>query len=242
MSKGTQEKLDLLLESQYWSLDKLKKFQWEKLKKLLIYSYENVPYYHNLFDKIKLKPKDINSFKDFKKIPILTKKDIQKNFKKLIATTANKKKIHINSTGGSTGVPLNFYQDKNYEEWQTASMIRAWKYFPGFNESVLEAIFWGAERDIGKGLRIKKIIYDVLRTGCLQLNTFDLDAKLLKKYFFYYNLLKPKIIRGYASSLFYIAKFIEENNLKIYYPKAIISAAEVLWPDMRKKIEKVFKA
>lgn len=242
VTPSIQEKLSFLLKSQYWPLEKLKEYQWSRVQELLTHSYENVSYYRMLLKSHDLKPDDIKSFEDLKKIPILTKRNIQENTDKLISGLCDKKNLFLNSTGGSTGHPLVFYQDENYLEWEKASAIRAWKYFEGFDKEELEAVFWGAERDIKKGLSIKGIIYNVLRNGMLPLNTFYYDSDLIIRYFLYYNFLKPKILRGYASSLFYMANFIEENNLKIHYPKAIISSAETLWPEMRKKIEKVFNS
>ena len=55
-----------------------------------------------------------------------------------------------------------------------------------------------------------------------------------------YNLLRPNLIRGYASSLFFLAQWIEKNNYNIHFPKAIISSSETLLPNMRSKINEVF--
>ncbi|MCD4675631.1 MAG: hypothetical protein K8S18_06485 [Desulfobacula sp.] len=237
-----QEKLDFLLNSQFWPLDKLEEYQWTKLMKLLSYSYKNIKFYRKLFNKLDINPAKINSFKDFSKIPMLTKSTIQNNFNDLTSDLINKNEMYLDSTGGSTGQPLNFYYDRKYYEWEKAAAIRAWKYFVGFKKNELEAVVWGAERDVGKGLNIKKIIYSLLRKGQLPLNTFDLDPDLIRKFFKLNNIIRPKILRGYASSLFFIAKFIEENQLKINSPKVIISSAEMMWPEMRIKVENIFGA
>lgn len=241
-TQSIQDKLDFLLLSQYWSVEKLREYQKKKLQKLIKHCYDNVPYYQVLFDQIDIDTKKNVSTNEFYKIPILTKKQIQENFAELLSKDVLKEQLILNSTGGSTGQPLNFYQDKQYANWRQSATIRAWKYFVGFQKDELEALIWGAEKDIGKGLGIKKVLYHVTREGILPLNTFDLDRKLIEKFLFYYNILKPKIFRGYASSLYFIATFVEENNLRIKSPNAIISSAEMLWPEMRKKIENVFNA
>lgn len=52
----------------------IQNFQFRKLKKLLIKSCE-IPYYQDLFDKIKFDPKsDFNSISDLQKFPILSRK------------------------------------------------------------------------------------------------------------------------------------------------------------------------
>jgi len=53
---------------------------------------------------------------------------------------------------------------------------------------------------------------------------------------------RPALLRGYSSSLFTFAKFIEENKLEIISPKAITTTADMLTENMRRFIENVFSA
>jgi phenylacetate-CoA ligase len=54
------------------------------------------------------------------------------------------------------------------------------------------------------------------------------------------NSFKPKFIRGYASSIYFFAKWIEENDLSIHSPVAVFTTSEKLFPHMRMKISEVF--
>jgi phenylacetate-CoA ligase len=137
-------------------------------------------------------------------------------------------------------MPLNFFQDKGYEIWADAARLRAWRYMPGYDQKALEAVFWGAIRDVGKGFSVSQLIHGMLRERSLLLNTFDIDSQILQKYFKWYNFFRPQLLRGYASSLYYISEFIEKTGIKIHKPGAIISSTEVLHSRMRKKIEQVF--
>ncbi len=241
LREGVREKLDFLLESQYWPLHQIRDYQWSKLQILIRHAYDNVPYYRHLFNQLNLIPEAITSLDDFSKLPVLTKTDIQGSFDQLIATGRDVSSLELNSTGGSTGVPLNFYQDEQYVQWADAARIRAWCYMPGAKESDLEAVLWGAVRDIGQGISFKKMLHNLLRERVLMLNTFDLDASSLKTYLKYYNLTKPALIRGYASSLYFVACYIEQHGLNIHKPKAVISSTEVLHQRMRQVIERVFE-
>ncbi len=89
----------------YKKEDKIKQYQFLKLKKLLIESYQNVPYYSKLFDQISFNPsKDFNSLEDLEKIPVLDKKTVRKTPEEFY----NKKipKYLTLFTSGSTGNPL----------------------------------------------------------------------------------------------------------------------------------------
>jgi phenylacetate-coenzyme A ligase PaaK-like adenylate-forming protein len=69
-----------LKKSAYWSRDQMNKFQFFKLKKLLIESNDGVPYYKELFKELSFDPRtDFNSLDDFKKLPILDKTFVKKN-------------------------------------------------------------------------------------------------------------------------------------------------------------------
>ena len=58
-------------------LKEKEKLQLNLLKKVVERAYENVPYYKNLFDNLKLKPGDIKSLKDIEKLPFTTKSDLR---------------------------------------------------------------------------------------------------------------------------------------------------------------------
>lgn len=242
LSDKVEQKYAFLLESQYWPYKKLKEYQWSKLLKLLLFAKTNVPYYRDLFKKCKINISSTTTIEDMKQIPILTREEIQSNSDALMSENHAREDMILNSTGGSTGKPLNFYQDTNYAEWHDAAMFRAWKDMVGQKIYDLEAVVWGAERDIGKGLSIKRILYSVLREKKIALNTFDLDPRLIRRFMFVYNILRPPILRGYSSSLYFLANFISDNRIRIHYPSAIISSAEMMWPEMRKTVEKVFRA
>ncbi|MBV5330671.1 MAG: phenylacetate--CoA ligase family protein [Chlorobium sp.] len=221
-------------------MEQIRGFQWDKLQALIRHAAVNVPYYRDLFSLHGLKIDDIRSFEDFRRIPVLTKSDLQRDLNNMVAEGVDTTTLPLNSTGGSTGVPLNFYQDESYVQWADAARLRAWRYMVGANGNDLEAVFWGAVRDIGKGLTLQQVFRGFLRERALLLNTFDLDEDLLRKYLRYYNFFRPSIVRGYASSLYYVARYIEAKALTISKPKAVISSTEILHSRMRETIERVF--
>lgn len=233
-------KMQFLLASQHWNQEQILQYQLDKLKSLIRHAASNVPYYKTLFQQQGIHPDDIRSLEDFSKIPVLTKRDMQLCLTYMVTDGTDTSRLSLNSTGGSTGMPLNFYQDENYCQWADAARLRAWRYMPGATEKDLEAVFWGAIRDVGKGLTLGQVLRGVFRERALLLNTFDLDEVLLKKYLKYYNFFKPPLVRGYASSLYYVARYIEANNVFISKPKAVISSTEVLHARMRETIERVF--
>ena len=138
------QKSDILKEyvrlkrTDWYSEEQLMNLQNEKLKRLIHHCYMNVPYYTKLFDKLNLKPEDIKCRADLAKLPILTKQIIRDNYDDMISLDVSQRKAHKETSGGSTGIPLNFMTDKATWGIRWSSSFRAWEWY-GF--SLGEKIF-----------------------------------------------------------------------------------------------------
>jgi phenylacetate-CoA ligase len=201
-----------------------------------------VPYYENIFNKIDLINNEKIDFSRFHEIPILTKEIVQKNMKELISKDYQRRKWYYNSSGGSTGEPTRFIQDIDYKKWCEASSKYFYKDLLNIDEgSVKKVYLWGSPRDLfegSEGFRVK--INDWLK-NTVMLNSFRMTEKDMFSYIKTINSFKPDLIRGYASALYELGKFVERNNLRIYQPRSIVSSAETLSPEMREKIEAIFE-
>ncbi len=78
-----------LTKDQWLPFENKKKKQEEQLSKLIQFSYNNVPYYNKMFDKLKIKVNDIKTIEDLNKLPILTKKIIKSNWQDFIPKNIN---------------------------------------------------------------------------------------------------------------------------------------------------------
>ncbi|NQU18523.1 phenylacetate--CoA ligase family protein [bacterium] len=88
----------------------LKELQKHKLKALVTHSYDKVPYYKRLFDCADIKPEDIKSVDDLRKIPITSRETLQALPMEEIVTKGTSIAQCINlRTSGSTGRPLNIF-------------------------------------------------------------------------------------------------------------------------------------
>lgn len=217
------------------------KFQERYLENLIFHSYKNVPYYQNIFDNIGIVNNEKVNLSRFNEIPILTKELLQKHQKELISKDYKNRKWHYNFSGGSTGEPTKFIQDHTYNKWYTASNKYYYQDMLDIDESnVKKIILWGSPQDLFKGsIGFKSKMINWF-TNTLILNSFKMTEIDMKSYIKSINTYKPDLIRGYAGSLYELAKFSEKNFLNIYKPKRLVCSAETLTSDMREKIESVF--
>jgi len=230
---------NFLQQSQWWSKEKLEEYQMEQLSKLLDHAYKNVSYYRRVFDERGLKPKDIQCFNDLKKLPYLTKKIIQKNFKTLAAQNYPKSKLKYVTTGGSTGMPMGFYVNKDvFFEREWAFMFTQWNRV-GYKFGSKSIVLRG---DIIKSLKNDKFWeYNPIKKNLI-LSTYHMNKDMLPKYIKIIRKFNPDFIWNYPSAITILAKFMKENNIKPFASvRALLCGSENLYPWQRKLLEEVFQ-
>jgi len=114
--------------NQYLSQNELRNLQFQKLIPLLQHSYKYVPYYHDIFNQIGVKPEDIRSWDDFQQLPILTKEQIRANRDRLLSKKLRSPVFTV-STSGSTGKPLRFNMSQIHAGANIVSRIRALRWW-----------------------------------------------------------------------------------------------------------------
>ena len=101
------------------SREEILKIQNEKIVKQVKHVYENVPYYRNLMDQKGVKPEDIQSVDDIKKLPFLTKDDLREAYPYGLLGTDLKNCVRIQSTSGTTGKRVvAFYTQHDVDIWE----------------------------------------------------------------------------------------------------------------------------
>ncbi|MFX0053002.1 MAG: phenylacetate--CoA ligase family protein [Candidatus Hermodarchaeota archaeon] len=226
-------------KTQWFSVDKIERIQWRKLKHLLKHAFNTVPFYHRIFTKLNMTPKDITTPDNFRKLPLLSKEEIRNNYSHIVSLDYTTRDLIPNSTGGSTGVNLNFFNDGKTTGNRRAVVLRNDRW-AGFEIGDKNARLWGSRFDISLQDNLKSKIYNRLFRTIL-LSSYDLSHKNMmiyaKKLFHF----KPKVIIAYPSPLYHFAEFLKENGIRGINPKSIISSAEVLYKHQRELIESVFQ-
>jgi len=228
----------MLVKNQWKSYEEHKKQQEKQLRAMIQFAYRNVPYYHELFKTLNLKPDDIRTIEDLEKLPILTKDIIRKNWDKFKPVNLRRIRYTIQSTGGSTGQPLR-YRLSQYDRFLgVALMYRGWGY-GGYRLGDKLFYFGGSALIPSLSSTLKIKLHEITRNTRF-ISSFDLNDETLKMYTFEFNKSKPAFLRGYASSIYFWAKWIIENGIQIHTPNAIFTTAEKLFPHMRKTISEAF--
>jgi phenylacetate-CoA ligase len=110
--RAFEQRLRELTDSERWSAGEIEAYQNEKLRALVRHAYKNVPYYRERWQSLRLSPEDIRCREDLPKLPVLTKEDVRRNFRRLISQTAAHRDLVFRHTSGTTGKALHFYVAK----------------------------------------------------------------------------------------------------------------------------------
>ncbi|MFW6116785.1 MAG: phenylacetate--CoA ligase family protein [bacterium] len=233
-SRSEREKRELVADMEMWSQDRVRAWQWSRIRDLLQYAQTHVPYYKRLFAGLGIRAADVRSWADFSQLPILTKEEIQSNRDRLTAPGID---AIENQTGGSTGQPLRFYQDREYLEWATIS--RSWGFdLCGFRNGDSQVVLWGSDLDSRWHRKLKGRIWDFAHNVQF-VNVFNISAEELKQVARTLIEEQPDYIWAYASTLELLADQFIRDDLRLH-PKAVQSTAGTLYPSLRSKLEKVF--
>lgn len=94
-------------------LSKKKELQLSRLKNIVNFAYDKVPFYRSKFEEIGLKPSHIQSLKDIAKIPFTTKDDFRDTYPYGLLAVPLRDIVRIHASSGTTGKPIVAGYTKN---------------------------------------------------------------------------------------------------------------------------------
>jgi len=216
-----------------WDHKKLADYQNRKVKEVLRYAYENVPFYHEKFNQTGVKPLDVKTVADLNKLPILRRTEIAENAELMLSREFNAKKLRIVSTSGSTGRPLFTRISRKEDEFRKAKHLRA-------NIAVGQKprdrwVVVTAPHHFSEVTRLQRFLGIYAATP---LSVFEEPVTQIAAI----KCLRPDILDGYSSSLLLLAQELEKTGTKISKPKFVIGGAELIDSSSQQLIEKAFNA
>ncbi len=212
-------------------------------KKLLVglleYCRLSGPYYAEVMRRVgdSFRDDPVEYLRDF---PILTKDIIRSRFDDLKSRDLNKRKWGFNTSGGSTGVPVRFIQDREHSTKDGAIKL-VYSRLAGKDIGEREVDLWGSVRDIlGSKKSWKGVVANKI-SNTTMLSVFRMTPDDMRRHIDVINTKRPRLILAYAEGLYELAKFADRENLEVRPQHAIMTTVATLFPHMRRQIEKVFQ-
>jgi len=232
--KAFRDTYRFLLESQWWTRERLQEYQMEQLSRLLAHAYENVPYYRQLFAEYGLKPEDIQTFDDLRRLPSLQKDDFKRNIDMMVASNRDTRKLRVATTSGTSGKPLQFYWDWHEHQREWAFVCHQWSrvgYQPGEPRVELR----------GQVVQGKNTVYHDPVERVLRLSPRIDSKEQAVLYLDEIESFGARFLHGYPSAIGHLALMAHQYGLRIGFRlKAVLSASEPVYPWQREVIQQVF--
>ena len=213
------------------SYSEIEALQEERLKKVVKYTYENVRYYRELFESIKLKPEDIKTLKDLQKIPLTDKKAFRDNYPFGLFAVPMKNIVRIHASSGTTGKSTVVgYTKKDLKTWSNL-IARIFSAVKVGDEDIIQIAFGYGMFTGGFGFH-----YGAERIGA---TVIPISSGNTKKQIQILEDFKTTVITSTPSYALYIAEVAKElgYDIKNSSLKKGLFGAEFWTSGMREEIE-----
>ena len=228
-----------LLKNQWKPREVLLHEQSVRLRRMVHFCFNQVPFYKRRFKEIGIMPSDIRTVQDLEKLPPTTKDDLRKNKESVLPRGLNFR-YYDRTTGGTTGNPLTFRISHEDRFLSGALLYRGWS---GCGYRLGDRIFALAGSSLMDDFKdtTRRRVTEMTR-NIRYVSAFKMNSRNLSRYVAMLNSLKPSFIRGYPSALHEFALFIERHDLMTPDVKAVMVTSEKLYPDVRETLQRVFRA
>lgn len=234
---ATTRNLRKILELASGSRENLDRHREEQLIRLLRHASLHCSYYRNILaDAGVVKGTEVD-LGNFHRIPFLTKAVMRENLEGLLSDERRTRRVYRNTSGGSTGEPIPFYQDNVYKAMNWATVLY-YNHAVGKELGEREVKLWGSERDIlrgniGAAARVSNFLYNRLL-----LNAFRMTPEDCRSHVDLINRFRPTSIWAYVDSIYELARFVEREKLRFEPVPIVITTAGTLTEEVRRYVER----
>jgi phenylacetate-CoA ligase len=208
--------------NQWKSQDELESIQEKRLRTLISYASEHVPYY-----KRSLKGASVKCLEDLPKLPLIKKQDLSKQNDYFISNRYRKESLHKVMTSGSTGMSLAIYHDTSESHYGPAFELHP------LTEAGIGPLDLQAQITYQKGRR-----HLLQRLGIFRRNYLSIQDDEFKN-LFALKRMKPNALLCYPSYLVLLARANLESGIDFKVEK-VFSSAEILSKQATKLISSSF--
>lgn len=228
-----------LVKSDEWNPEQIRAYKEDMLKRIITHAYCHCLYYRRKYDAAGVCPDDFTCIDDLRKFPILTKEEIRRHWREMLADNVSKKELIAYHTSGSTGKALDFYWTQHALTFYWAAYWRSLRRFDidrgechlNFTGKIVVPIdqnrppYWRFKREQNQYM----------------INMQHITRDKVSDIVDFINKIGARFFVGYPSIICALAELIDEMDLKITNPpQYIFSSAEKMYDFQRMKIQKVF--
>jgi phenylacetate-CoA ligase len=126
ITRRVRRMYEALIRTQWEPPSEIRQLQELRLRRMIRHAYHHVPYYSELFDRLRIRPDEIQTLDDLRRLPLLSQEDVRENlYFDLFSDNHRKRDMQKVIVNGSNGEPLEFYVDVMQLDMGLAGHLRA---------------------------------------------------------------------------------------------------------------------
>ena len=238
--RRVKECLASLKASQWLNEAELERQQLNALRALLLHAGHNVPYYRELFWRLRFDPRQVQTTADIAVLPVLTREIIQERYADLLDPRLRRGVVR-KATSGTTGTPLSFEYCNESEAWRQATRLRGYGW-AGYRLGLPTLFYWGFGSEVPRGLAAGKIRLDRAARREVYVDAVNQDEASLRRAIDVLRRMRPHVVVAYTQALVGLARFALEEGRRDWPDTPVLCAAEPILPGDRDVLERAFGA
>jgi phenylacetate-CoA ligase len=238
-SEATGRHVSALLESQWWSDERIRQFQLERLREFVALAVLQTPAYSSWRTAHDFEPRDLRTLGDLRLLPVTEKQEVRSRPQDYALSPAHRPPHTFTlATSGTSGTPLTVYTDRESRAHHYAFYERLRHWFK-VGPDDWRATFYG--RVIQRASQTKPPFWrvDAAQKNVL-FSSYHLSRVSVRAYAAELRRRNPRAIYGYPSSLASLAALAEDEGVELSRPAFVMTTAETLLAHQRRAIERAF--
>lgn len=232
--------VDALMERDAWTPEQFRAHQAGRLEWLFDLSAKHNPYWSERFRRFGVNPRGSDPHAELAKLPVLTKDEVRANWRQMRSTHLPLSSLIIDTSSGSTGMPVTVYHSRSYREMHAAMVYRARSWMGlRVGEPVLTV-----RADSGH-MTLKKKMLRAIRKQIERetlIDAFRLRPEELKNTLAAISATRPAAVFGYVTAVSTIARLSNEQGVEWPSVRVVSTSSEPLREANRALLGEAFGA
>jgi phenylacetate-CoA ligase len=217
-----------------WDRQRRDEWRLQRLGDLVEHCWENVPFYREFWSDHGVKIRRPRSFEELTQFPTVNRDIFREQRQRVTAENLRAIPHKNESTGGTTGSPLQYKQDLSAHSLRYAFAWHWWRSI-GYRFGDDVCTIMGGSLQPGQASlknRVRQWLSRYHGVSCLSMNQHVAKAcyAVIRQY-------QPSIIYGYPSMIAEFCEYVEKRDSVFGSLRAVVPTAEMLLPHYRHKIE-----
>jgi phenylacetate-CoA ligase len=222
----------LLQESETWSVEELRAYQFEQLKRLLPRLIRTSPFYRARFADVAVD--QLNDLATLQRsVPELTRQEFDANYAAIRSGEFGKRSRYLVRTSGTTGRALQFVHPTEDRAREWASICHQWKRVGYDPVRSARAEFRGLTHE-------GTLSQDFPDQNMVRFSILDLRSNTLPRIAEIIRDRELRFFHGYPSALYLLAREVQRSGMRFPQPEAVLLASEMAYDFQIEQIRQAF--